>query len=212
MKYLYFIPFTTILLASCAGKDYSNTAINEELPIQNDSLAHYRDTLIGKFDGIHTDTLIAEPFGPKDTYDPADEIHSGHYFNWRVFSKQGTVEELRLENSTIGIQFVKEGDLDGDGKDEWGYVTEWPTSNWMRYKLYHNHNGKWELLIEPTAIWLPHLDPGNETHDSTTVEDLVQPSETPGVLKVKFSDLRNDGEDFLLIDTLINVNQADITM
>ena len=37
-------------------------------------------------------------------------------------------------------------------------------------------------------------------------EDILQPSEKSDFIKVKFSDVRNNGEDFLLIDTLIQVN------
>lgn len=164
-----------------------------------------RDTLIGKFDGINIDTLIAEPYGEKSEFND-DDVYSGWYYKWRVYSKKGTVKELKLENVTTGIKFVKEGDVDGDGKDEWGYVSEWPTSFWMRYNLYHNDNGMWKLLIEPTPIWLPHIDSEDKVYGGHSAEDLIQKSNKPGYLRVKFSDVRNDGGDFLLIDTLIRIS------
>lgn len=164
-----------------------------------------RDTLIGKFDGVNIDTLIAEPYGEKPEVKEND-LYSGWYYNWRVYSKKGTVKELKLENVTTGIKFVKEGDVDGDGKDEWGYVSEWPTSFWMRYNLYHNNNGRWKMLIEPTPIWLPHIDSEDKVYGGHSAEDLIQKSNKPGYLRVKFSDVRNDGGDFLLIDTLIRIS------
>ena len=197
MKYINFVLLISFLSVSCSKKEKLETKII-------DPLAQYRDTLIGKFDGINVDTLIAEPIGAKtDAWDP-DNFDSGWYYNWRIFSKKGTVKDLVLENKTIGIKFVKEGDVDGDGKEEWGFLTEWPTSAWMVYRLYHNENGNWELLIEPTSIWLDHLEE-NDTFGYTTIQDVIQKSEKPGYLKIKFSEVRNEGEDFLLIDTLIQI-------
>lgn len=200
MKHSYLLAILTLMVVACASKEKSET-------VKFDALAEYRDTLIGKFDGINIDTLIVEPIGDKTVSDEPHDIYSGWYYNWRVFTKNGTIDELKFENKTTGIKFVSEGDVDGDGKDEWGFVTEWPTSNWMAYNLYHNDNGKWELLIEPTQIWLPHLDSSDDIYGGHTAQDLIQKSDKPGFLKVKFSDVRNEGGDFLLIDTLIQIPQ-----
>ena len=180
------------------------TPESDEPSVTEIPISQLRDTLIGKFDGVNIDTLIAEPYGEKPEAKEND-LYSGWYYKWRVYSKKGTVKELKLENVTTGIKFVKEGDVDGDGKDEWGYVSEWPTSFWKRYNLYHNDNGRWKLLIEPTPIWLPHIDSEDKVYGGHTAEDLIQKSNKPGYLRVKFSDVRNDGGDFLLIDTLIRI-------
>lgn len=163
-------------------------------------IAQYRDTLIGRFDGIDIDTLICEPI------DSLNPNYKGFHYKWRVFTKNKTVKDLILENKTIGIHFVYEGDLDGNGTDEWGYVTEWETSNWMCYHAFTNVNGEWQHIIEPTSIWLPHLDPQDSVSYRILKEDILQPSENSGFLKVKFSDVRNNGEDFLIVDTLIMLN------
>lgn len=203
MKKIPVLAILLIFIAACAG---TKTNVRKHSTRQDiDQFAQYRDTLVGKFDGIKIDTLIAEPFGAPGWPEDPDDTESELYYNWRVYSKGGTVNELILEKQTIGIKFVNEGDVDLDGKDEWGYVSEWPTSNWMVYRLYHNDNGNWNFLIEPTSIWLPHLDPEDQIYGGHTAEDLIQTSDKPGFLNVKFSDLRNDGEDFLLIDTLIQI-------
>lgn len=163
-------------------------------------MAQYRDTLIGRFDGIDIDTLICEPM------DSLNPNYKGFHYKWRVFTKNKTVKDLILENKTIGIHFVYERDLDGNGTDEWGYVTEWETSNWMCYHAFTNKRGKWEHIIEPTNIWLPHLAPQDSISYRISKEDILQPSDDSGFLKVKFSDVRNNGEDFLIIDTLIMLN------
>lgn len=162
---------------------------------QDDSLCQYRDTLIGQFNGIDIDTLICEPL---------DSDYKGYHYKWRVFTKNGTVRPLTIDNQTIGIHFVKEGDLDGNGTDEWGYLTEWETSNWMNYHLFTNLNGKWQHMIEPTPIYTPHID------SLLTKDAIIQPTTDKEILRVKFSDVRNNGEDFLIIDTLIRINPPKI--
>lgn len=168
-------------------------------PVESDPLAQYRDTLIGNFNGLEIDTLICEPM------DSMTVDYKGFHYKWRVFTKNNTVKPLIIDNKTIGIHFVKEGDLDGNGTDEWGYVTEWETSNWMCYHAFTNINGEWQHIIEPTTIWLPHIDPQDSLYYTIKKEDILRPSENVGFLKVKFSDVRNDGEDFLIIDTLIRI-------
>ncbi len=69
-----------------------------------------------------------------------------------------------------------------------------------------NVNGKWQHIIKPTTIWIPHLDPKDSIYHSISKEGILQPADDSGFLKVKFSDVRNDGEDFLIIDTLIKIN------
>ena len=170
---------------------------------QTDSLAQYRDTLIGKFNGIEIDTLICEPI---DSLSPIEYgRYGGCHYEWRVYTTNGTVKDLIVGN-TIGINFIKEGDLDGNGTEDWGYVTQWPTSQWMGYDAFTNINGEWQHIIEPTSIWLPHLDPQDSIYYTIREEDILQPSDKSEFIKVKFSDVRNNGEDFLLIDTLIQVN------
>ena len=193
MKQLLLILLCQIWLCACVREGKYQT-------LELGYLAQYRDTLIGRFNGIDIDTLICEPM---DSLHPNDK---GFHYKWRVFTKNKTVKDLILENKTIGIHFVYEGDLDGNGTEEWGYVTEWPTSNWMGYHALTNKRGKWEHIIEPTNIWLPHLDPQDSISYRISKEDILQPSEDSGFLKVKFSDVRNNGEDFLIIDTLIMLN------
>lgn len=177
---------------------------NKNRTMESDPLSQYRDTLVGKFNGIDIDTLICEPV------DFLNSDFKGFHYKWRVFTKNRTVKDLMLENKTIGIHFVKEGDLDGNGTEEWGYVTEWETSNWMCYHAFTNVHGEWQHIIEPTPIWLPHIDPQDSLYYTIKKEDILQPSKTTDFLKVKFSDVRNDGEDFLIIDTLIQIKPQPI--
>lgn len=125
MKILRSFPIL-LLLATTIGC-YQN---EERKGAVIDHLAGYRDTIVGNFSGSQIDTLICEPL---DSI--SDPSYQGFHYLWRVFAKNGSVDDLEI-NNTIGIHFVKEGDLNGDGADEWGYVTECETSNWMMYNVY----------------------------------------------------------------------------
>ena len=59
-------------------------------------------------------------------------------------------------------------------------------------------------MIEPTSIWLGHIG-GYE--NEILSEEIIQRSAKKGFVKVKFSDIRNDGADFLIRDTLIRINK-----
>lgn len=206
---LFLITASTLIMSGCNNNKAhnslemsgcnSNKAHNS---LDSDCLAQYRDTLIGKFNGIDVDTLICEPIDSLSTY---EEPYGGCHYKWRVYTTNGTVKDL-IVGETVGIDFIKEGDLDGNGTEEWGYVTQWPTSNWMCYHAFTNINGEWQHIIEPTSIYLSHLDPQDRSCYTIREEDILQPSEKSEFIKVKFSAIRNNGEDFLLIDTLIQVN------
>lgn len=177
----------------------STLGCNHKKPVlegRTDHLAQYRDTIVGNFNGSQIDTIICEPL---DSI--SDTSYRGFHYRWRVFAKNKSVNDLLLGN-TIGIHFVKEGDLDGDGADEWGYVTEWETSNWMMYQVYTYTDKNPQLLYEPLPLWLFHIDPESNSFVSAKT-DIAAKSDRPGMVNVKFSDVRNDGEDFLLIDTIV---------
>ncbi len=192
MKILPIILLVSFLsLVSCErGKSTSDNAV--------DHLAQYRDTIVGNFSGSQIDTLICEPL---DSI--SDPTYQGFHYRWRVYAKNGSVDDVYIDN-TIRINFVKEGDLDGDGAEEWGYKTIWETSNWMLYHVYTYKDRKPQYLIEPSSIWDIHLDPNNNCGVFTSKEDIVESYSSDSV-KLKFSDVRNDGEDFLLIDTIVPI-------
>lgn len=198
MKKLIYFSLLTFIVA-CGSKSQQSTHIDDTLA--DDTLAQYRDTLIGRFNGIDIDTLICEPI---DSLSPIEYgRYGGCHYEWRVYSTNGTVKDLIVGN-TIGINFIKEGDLDGNGTEEWGYVTQWPTSQWMGYHAFTNINGEWQHIIEPTSIWLPHLDPQDSIYYTIREEDILQPSERSEFIKAKFS--RNNDDDYLIIDTIIRIN------
>ena len=121
------------------------------------------------------------------------------YTEWRVYTTKGTVEELKIGN-TIGIEFVKEGDLDGNKTDEWGFLTQWPTSSWTVYELFVFDEGKWKLMVEPIRIWRDHLE------TSFSESDITQPSNKEGFIKLKTSDVIDEVTNWIVVDTIVPIN------
>ena len=169
----------------------------QELPIESkiDPLVQYRDTLVGKFNGIDIDTLICEPVGKVIK----DELFGEFYTEWRVYTTRGTVEELKIGN-TVGIEFVTEGDLDGNKTDEWGFLPQWPTSSWTVYELFVFDEGKWKLMVEPIRIWRDHLE------TSFSESDIAQPSNKEGFIKIKTSDVIDEVTNWIVVDTIVPIN------
>lgn len=198
MRKLLLFPILIVLclVASCTKGGSSSTS--SATPVI-DSLAQYRDTMVGNFNGSQIDTLICEPIDNLST----DSAYGGWHYLWKVYSAQGTVKDLIIDNTT-GIHFTNMGDLDFDGADEFGFVTEWPTSNWMNLRVYSYKNGNGRLLYEPQGIWLPHIEKEDDYYAGYCIKDLTT-AYKPDSVKVKYSTVINDGEDFVVLDTILPI-------
>lgn len=118
------------------------TGCEESHKVNNDPLAQYRDTLIGNFDGVHIDTLIAEPL---------DTTIDRSLWSWRIYGKSNTVDTLILSQRFI-VRLIQEGDLDGNGTDEFGVRRETDAGTWDNYCVYTYDKGEWKYLIEPIGL------------------------------------------------------------
>lgn len=123
----------------------------------------------GNFNGAVRDVLIAKPHGE---YDADIEKH----LEWRIQTEKGTVEDLILRGTT-SVDFIKIGDIDGNGTDEWGYVAIPVCSYWTAFHLYTYSHGRWVEMIDPVTVW-----EGDEIVESA--KDIVWPAEEKGWLYV----------------------------
>ena len=105
---------------------------------------------------------------------------------------------------------VFEGDVDGDGKDEWGYLYEWMTSQWRQYRIY-NYDSK-------TKTWR-HLyyhvyDPDSYTENLLSTPeyvrssgvDLVEKGPKPGLIKINWG-----AYDGIIHDTIVEPTYTPIS-
>lgn len=154
----------------------------------SDPSTQYRDTIIGNFDGNNIDTLIAEPI---------DTTIDRSMWNWRIYGKNNTVDTLILTQHCT-VELIQEGDLDGNGTDEFGVRRESDAGTWDNYCVYTYDNGEWKYLIEPIWTYSDHF-----YTDMNKGADVVERAHQSRYVTVRFSDIRND--DFCIVDTLIPI-------
>lgn len=194
--------FLFLLLGICFAAGGCNLAAHAQ---QADPPAQYRDTLVGRFNGTDIDTLICEPIDSLSPSIDEDDIYGGRHYKWRVYTTNNTVKS-HIIGGTIGINFVKEGDLDGNGTEEWGFITDWPSSYWTNYRLFTCINGEWQLLIEPTIIRWDHLFIEDEFEGIITIDAIAQPTDRNGYVHIKYSTTDEEVTDFFVADTIVKVD------
>lgn len=156
--------------------------------MESDSLVQYRDTIIGNFDGNNIDTLIVEPI---------DTTIDRSLWNWRIYGKSNTVDTLILSQRFV-VRLIQEGDLDGNGTDEFGVRREAEAGTWDNYCVYTYDNGEWKYLVNPIWTYSDHF-----YTDLNNGNDVVERANQSGYVTVRFSDICNDA--FCIIDTIIPI-------
>lgn len=116
--------------------------------------------------------------------------------------KKGTVNEMKFDSYKAKMKMIAERNLDGNGKDEWGFIPNYPTSNFRDYHVFKNKKGEWYEMIVLLETWLPHKD---IDEFNISQADLVQPSERKGYLKVKHSEMNENNTEFTLVDSLVKI-------
>ncbi len=180
------------------------SAFTQELPQVESNLSNsteWNATLVGKFNGNDIDTLVCEPIGQVIN----DEVFGPLCYEWRVYTLNGTVEDLRIDN-TVDIQFVNEGDLDNNGTDEWGFLVQQPTSSWTSYIVFTAIDGKWNLLIDPVYLWDDHIDPELNPDEAISLNDVVSTSDKKGYVKIRQSETNEDVTQYSIVDSLFLIS------
>lgn len=181
MKHLSTVLISLILLCSfgCGSKHQS---------VESDPMTQYRDILISNFNGLEIDTLIAEPI---------DTTIDRSLWNWRIYGKHNTVDTMILSHR-FAVRLIQEGDLDGNGTDEFGVRREAEAGTWDNYCVYTYDNGEWKYLVNPIWTYSDHF-----YTDLNKGVDVVERANQSGYVTVRFSDIRND--NLCIVDTLIPI-------
>lgn len=150
---------------------------NDTLEYTPEVYRNFCDTLVGNFSGKGVDTIIAEPVG----YNTIRK-------NFKVTSKNGTVPPLYI-NEIYCVYMNKEGDIDGNGTDEFGLCWQLEIGNWNTYHIFTYKDSLWHQLEYPINIFSGHFDEG------LTYDNIAEPSKKKGHIAIRES---VGGDDFYI--------------
>lgn len=202
-KSFLFLSFT--LLVGCNGRNQGARTedSSDTVEIQTDSVEENTclkgidtsmyDTIVGVFDGRRKETLIAELMEERTSEDCVVR-------DWRIVSKSNSIKPMILQNR-YSVRFVEEGDLDGDGTDEFGIRVEGDVGMWNSYIVYSCLNGEWKVLLDSIFTYSPHF-----YEELNNGKDVVQTTAKKGFLRIKFSDVRND--EICIVDTIVRIKDV----
>ena len=186
---------------------------NDTLYINSVKGHEEKDAIIGNFTGRGMDTLYVERVVDCKCNlekDYNEEEHFAHEKDDELVKYYLTSTNLALGQvelfgyASLAPQLVNEGDLDGNGNCEVGYLPVWRLSQWRIYHLFTFKNGEWRYLIDPDA----------EVKDENGGESLFEtgyllrgsgceiatPSGKKGLVRIKY---QTQGINSLIKDTLV---------
>lgn len=105
-----------------------------------------KDTIVGNFTGNGIDTLYVS-VSVKHLFD--EEVEIEEFVGYYAKSNNPALPTIELYGSLQSQpKLVYEGDVDGDGKDEWGYLHTWISSQWRYYRIYNYDDSRkeWRFL------------------------------------------------------------------
>ncbi len=207
--------FLVVLCSSC-GKKTQYQAIKQVAPqtpkqeipqreevdwrsIQTIDAHDERDTIVGNFTGMSIDSLWVmkkEIFGES----PVVPIVVKYY----MVSNNKRIPWVEL----YGIwqappKLVNEGDLDGNGTCEVGYLHTYKNSQWRQYRIFTLRNGKWRYLVEgeflDTEEWFRHVG-----------VEVAQPGPRKGTVLIHYGVSYGDGSA-IIKDTIVKPSFSRIT-
>lgn len=196
------------------------SASNDTLYINSVKGHEEQDTIIGNFTGSGIDTLYVERVVEckcdldKD-YDK--EEHFAHemddelvrYYLTSTNPALGKVELFGY--ASLAPRLVNEGDLDGNGTCDVGYLPVWRLSQWRIYHLFTFKDGKWKYLIAPETKVKD--ENGGESLFETgyllrgSGYEIATPSGKKGLVRIKY---QTQGVNSLIKDTLVTPDYEEI--
>jgi len=182
------------------------------LELKNKVLGHdEQDVIVGNFTGNGIDTLSVIC----DNYhtDSSGEITAKYY----AVSSNPTIPSIGLWGCEIvSPKLVYEGDLDGDGKDEWAYSQTGINSQWRQYRVFTLKDNKWVYLID--SIYDPEFEDGSilDTQEifRHSGKEIIEKGPVKGFVKVNYGIDRiylNGERRFCFKDTIVKPTYASIS-
>jgi|GEM_PF-100247 len=158
-------------------------------------------TIIGNFTGEGIDTIYIDYEFDKNRLSNAQRKKYGFGFVGGGNVEEGALYYAVSNNPKLppvelfcpnGLVF--EGDVDGDGKDEWGYLYVWLTSQWRQYRIYtfDTNSGTWKHLYYGDLLDTPE-------YVRASGKEIVEKGPCKGLIKINWG--VNDG---IVHDTIVS--------
>lgn len=163
----------------------------------NSVKGHREERMItGNFTGLGIDTIYVV----EEEIDSIDNM----YERYRFYAKSNNPELPIIEMFGCGYAtplLVYEGDVDGDGKDEWGYLHTWLNSQWRYYRIYNydNRRKEWRFLYYDAGCEGQSVLDTPEYVRASGV-DIVEKGPKPGFIKINYGTW---GAECELRDTIV---------
>ena len=180
-----------------------NYEFNEFMHSINTVDAHNeQDTIIGNFTGTSIDTLYVDKIVGQN-----DEKYKLTEFFLR--STNIKIPSIELYGyADVPPKLVNEGDLDGNGTSEVGYLHTWMNSQWRYYRILTLVNNEWRYLIDgdylDTPEWFRHAG-----------VEIAEPGKKKGTILIHHYyegyDSNIDERVFEIRDTIVSPTFTSIT-
>ena len=140
------------------------------------------EVIVGNFTGLGIDTVYVVEEKIDSIYDMLD--------GYKFYAKSNNPALHKIELFGCGYatpMLVYEGDVDGDGKDEWGYLQTWLNSQWRQYRIYNydSKRKKWRHLYYDIDMDGEQLLSTPEYVRASGV-DIVENGPKPGLIKINY--------------------------
>ena len=156
MKFLVCFILSVALLACNGDKTPKNEHVNPWIKkatyskpitwrsIQTIDAHDEQDAIVGNFTGKGIDILyvekVVEDFG---------SLSLGDGCRYYIASPNKHIPKIEIYGTNFAPpKLVNEGDLDGNGTCEVGYLETWNNSQWRYYSIFTLRNGEWRNLID----------------------------------------------------------------
>lgn len=159
-----------------------------------------QDTIVGNFTGKGIDTLYVEMVeNPKYNVNSDD---MGQKYIYYLSSCNKRIPKIELYGCDAAApKLVNEGDLDGNGTCEVGYIHTWTMSQWRYYRIFSLVKNEWRYLIEGNYLDTP------EWFRHSGVE-VAEPGKQKGTVLIHYS---YEGYDEVKEDRIVEIRDTIVT-
>lgn len=134
------------------------------------------EEIVGKFDGVHVDTVFIKEKRNPNAKEYNDMV------KYYLCSRSGKLPPVELYGCyTMKPIMYAEGDLDGNGTDEIGYLHAWVNSQWRYYRILSFRKGKWRYMFSEDEEFLSTCQAFRHSG-----KEIAQPSGVVGKVKITY--------------------------